>query len=63
MAAVSGALSSSEHDLSGHALGLSGQTQETHQVNETGGQIDFAAELAGGVVKGKRVVVVMEAFA
>ncbi len=28
----------------------------------TGGQVEFAAELAGGVVEGKRVVVVMEAF-
>ncbi len=62
MAAVSGALSSSEHSLFGHTLGISGQTKITHGVKETGGQVEFAAELAGGVVEGKRVVVVMEAF-
>lgn len=62
MAAVSGALSSSEGSFSGHTLGLSGQTQETHQVNEAGGQVEFAAELAGGVVEGKGVVIVMKAF-
>ncbi len=63
VAAVSGALSSSEYGLFGHTLGISGQTKITHEVNETGGQIEFVAELAGGVVEGKRVVVVMEAFA
>lgn len=62
MAAVSGALSSSERSLFGHTLGISGQTKITHGVKETGGQVEFAAELAGGVVEGKRVVVVMEAF-
>lgn len=62
VAAVSGALDSSEDRLSGHALGVAGQAQETHEVDEAGGQIELPAVLAGGVVEGERVVVIMEAF-
>lgn len=62
VAAVSGALDSSEDRLSGHALGVAGQAQETHEVDETGGQIELPAVLTGGVVEGERMVVIMEAF-
>jgi len=62
VAAVSGALDSSEDRLSGHALGVAGQAKETHEVDETGGQIELPAVLTGGVVEGERMVVIMEAF-
>lgn len=60
--AVSGALNPCEHQLLGHTLTVTGQTQQTHQVNEAGGQVDLPAVLAGGVVVWKRVVVIMVAL-
>lgn len=40
-----------------------GQAQEAHEVDEGRGEIELDAELAGGVVEGERVMVVVEAFA
>lgn len=45
-----------------HPPAVFGQAQEAHQVYEGGGEIELAAKLAGGVVEGERVVVVVKAF-
>lgn len=45
-----------------HPPAVFGQAQEAHQVYEGGGEIELAAKLAGGVVKGECVVVVVKAF-
>lgn len=47
----------------GHPLGVRGQAQEAHGVDEAGGEVQLAAELARRVVKGERVVIVVKSLA
>lgn len=63
VAAVAAALHARTDHLLRHLLAVFGQTQEAHEVYEGGGEVELGAELAGGVVEGKRVMVVVEAFA
>lgn len=60
VAAVSGTLHASQDHIAGHPLAVLGQTQEAHQVDETCGEVELAAKLAGGVVVGKGVVIVVK---
>lgn len=46
----------------GHSLAVLGQAQEAHGVDETRGKVQLAAKLAGCIVKGERVVVVVESL-
>lgn len=62
MASVTGALYPRHHHLSGHSLAVLSQTQDAHDVDETGGEVKLAAELAGRVVEGKRVVVIVKSL-
>ena len=62
MASVAGALYSGEDRLVGHSLAVLGQAQEAHEVDETRGNVQLAAKLAGCIVKGERVVVVVESL-
>lgn len=43
-------------------LAVLGQAQAAHEVDEAGGEVQLAAKLAGGVVVGEGVVVVVESF-
>ena len=61
-AAVTRPQNASGDDLLGHPLAVLGQTQEAHGVYEGSGEIELAAELAGGVVVGECVMVVVETF-
>lgn len=63
MRPISCALYSGLDQFTGHSLGVSGQAQEAHNVDEAGGQVHFDAELAGCVVVRERVVVIVEALA
>lgn len=62
MASVPCALYPRQDRLAGDPLAVLGQAQEAHEVDETGGEVKLAAELAGGVVVGERVVVVVESL-
>lgn len=62
-AAIPCSLLACKYQLLWYALTVRGQTQEAHEVYEGSGEIEPAAELAGGVVEGECVVVVVEAFA
>lgn len=62
VAAVAGPLHAAEDGVLGHPLAVPGQTQEAHEVYEGSGEVQLAAKLTGGVVKGECVMVVMEAF-
>lgn len=63
MTAVTGALDAGLDNLWRHPLAVRGQPHGAHQVNEAGGEVQLAAaKLARGVVKRKRVVVVVEAL-
>ena len=44
-ASVPSALSPGQHYFRGHSLAVLCQAEETHQVDETGGQVQFAAKL------------------
>lgn len=63
VAPVSSALCPGQDGLAGHPLAFRRQAQVAHEVDEARGQVQLAAELAGGVVVRKRVVVVVESFA
>lgn len=63
MAPITGALYPAVDQLTGHSLWVGRQAQEAHQVDETGGEVHFAAELAGRIVVGKCVVVIVEPLA
>lgn len=63
MAAVPGALRPRQDHLAGHHLAVGRQAQVAHEVDEAGGQVQLAAELAGGVVVGEGMVVIVEALA
>lgn len=62
VAAVACSLYASSNRFLQHPLAVLGQTQEAHGVYKGGGEIELAAELAGGVVEGECVMVVVEAF-
>lgn len=62
MASVSGALYSGHDHLVGHPLAVLGQAHETHEVDETSGKVQLAAKLAGCIVIGERVVVVVKSL-
>lgn len=62
MAAVSGALYPGHDGLVGHSLAVRGQAQQAHEVDETSGEVQLAAKLAGRIVIGERVVVVVESL-
>lgn len=62
MAAVTGSLGAGRDEVAGHPLAVLGQAQEAHEVYEGGGDVQLHAELTGGVVEGKGVVVVVEAL-
>lgn len=63
VAGVAGALYPGQDHLVRRSLGVLGETQEAHQVDETGGEVQLAAELAGCVVVRERVVIVVESLA
>lgn len=63
VAPVSGALYPSQHQPVGRSLAVRGEAQEAHEVDETSGKVQLAAKLAGCIVIGERVVVVVESFA
>lgn len=46
----------------GHSLAVFGQAQEAHEVDETSGKVQLAAKLAGSIVIGERVVVVVKSL-
>lgn len=62
VAPVSGALYSGHDRLVGHPLAVLRHAQVAHEVDEAGGEVQLAAELAGGVVVREGVVVVVESF-
>lgn len=62
VASISGALYSGRDHLVGHSLAVLGQAQETHEVDETSGKVQLAAKLAGCIVIGERVVVVVKSL-
>lgn len=62
VAPVARALYSGLHRLAGDPLAVLGQTQPAHEVDEAGGEVQLAAKLAGSVVVGEGVVVVVESF-
>lgn len=62
VAPVSGALYSGHDHLVGHPLAVLRQAQVAHEVDEAGGEVQLAAELAGGVVVREGVVIVVESF-
>lgn len=61
-AAISRSLNASSDQVFGNLFSVSGQTEEAHKVDEGSGEVDLAAKLACGVVKGKCVMVVVEAL-
>lgn len=63
VAPVSGALRPGQDGLAGHPLAVRRQAQVAHEVDETRGQVQLAAKLAGCVVVRERMVVVVESFA
>lgn len=60
MASISSALYSSQDQLAGHSLAVLGQAQVAHEVDETCGKVQLATKLAGCVVIGERVVIIVE---
>lgn len=62
VASVSRALYSGQDDLAGHAFAVLGEAQEAHEVDETSGKVQLAAKLAGCIVIGEGVVVVVESL-
>lgn len=53
----------SQDGLLGDLLAIAGQPQEAHEIDEGRGEVVVPAELAGGVIVGEGVVVIVEAFA
>lgn len=62
VAPVARALYPRLHCLARDPLAVLGQAQAAHEVDEAGGKVQLAAKLAGGVVVGEGVVVVVESF-
>lgn len=62
MAPVARTLSPGQHHIRGDSLAVLGQGQEAHEVDKTSGKVQLAAKLAGCVVIGERVVVVVKSF-
>jgi len=61
--AVAGAQHTSVHGLGCDSLKIISPTDTTHEVNEHHGQVNLPAQLAGPVIVGEGVVVVVPAFA
>lgn len=59
---VSGALYPRLDNLTGHPLAILSQAQKAHEVDEAGGEVQLAAVLAGGIVVGESVVVVVKSL-
>lgn len=62
VASVSGALYSAHDDLTGHFLAVRCQAQKAHEVNETSSNVQLAAKLAGCIVIGEAVVIIVESL-
>lgn len=62
VASVSGALYPGQDHLVGHSLAVFGQAQVAHQVDEASGKVHLAAKLAGSIVIGERVVIIVESL-
>lgn len=63
VAPVPGALGPGQDHLAGHPLAVRRQANVAHEVDETRGQVQPAAELTGCVVVREGMVVVVESFA
>lgn len=63
VAPVSGALRPGQDHLAGHPLAVRRQAEVAHEVDETRGQVQLAAKLAGCIVIRKWMMVVVESFA
>lgn len=59
---ISSALHPGQDQLVGRSLAVLGQAEEAHKVDETSGKVQLAAKLAGCIVIGERVVVVVKSF-
>lgn len=62
MAPIPGAFGAGHDKLTGDAASVFRQTQNTHEINETGGKVQLVAEFTGAVIIWEGVVVVMESF-
>lgn len=62
MASIASALYSAQDHLTGDFLAVPGQAQEAHEVDETSGNVQLPAKLAGCIVKGERVMIVVKSF-
>lgn len=62
VAAITRSLNASNDQFLRNPLAVLGQAQEAHEVYKGSGEIELAAKLTGGVVKGECVMVVVEAF-
>ncbi len=63
VASVAGALYPGHDRLVWHSLAVLRQAQVAHEVDETRGKVQLAAKLAGCIVIGERVVVIVESLA
>lgn len=62
VASISSALYSGHDQLVGHSLAVLRQAEVTHEVDETSGKVQLATKLAGCIVIGERVVIIVESL-
>lgn len=62
VASISSALYPSQNHLMGDSLAVLGQAKEAHKVDETSGNVQLPAELAGCIIIGERVMIVVKPF-
>lgn len=62
MASISSALSSGHDQLVGHSLAVLRQAEIAHEVDETSGKVQLATKLAGCIVIGEGVVIIVESL-
>lgn len=62
VASISSALYPGQDHLTGDSLAVLGQAQEAHRVDETSGNVQLPAKLAGCIVIGECVMIVVKAF-
>lgn len=62
MAAITSPNFSGHDDLLSRSLGVTGQAQVTHDIDESCGEVQSPPKLTSRVIKGEGVVVVMEAL-
>lgn len=60
---IPGAFHASSDHFFRHCLAVACQSKEAHQINEEGGKVQPPAMLAGGVIRRKDMVIVVEALA